>query len=147
MGEPEMTSENAEVTQTTSESTEVTETTSESTKVTETTSEFAEVTETPVQKEFEAVQTSEASSADAAEAMLALQQQNPEPASTEAKKDETTYTLVMDPSMDPNQLDQQTFYIDSNTLANGNLVLHTEATASAQPQATNGHHQENGQNN
>ena len=88
--------------------------------------------------------TTEASSTDAAEAMLALQQQNPTPAST-ASKDGETFMLVMDESMNPNQLDQQTFYIDSNSLANGdlsNMVLHPTEAQQPQAQATNGHHQE-----
>ena len=79
--------------------------------------------------------------------MLALQQQDTTSASeavpassSSAKKDGDTLYLVMDDSMNPNQLDQQTFYIDPNQLANkdlSNVVLTTEASV-----PSNGHHQQ-----
>ena len=65
-------------------------------------------------------------------------------ASEAVNKDGNTYLLVVDESNQLDQLsDSQTFYIDSNSLANGdlsNMVLTTEQPLPVQvPPQSNGH--------
>lgn len=82
---------------------------------------------------------------EAAATMLELGQliqapnQNVDGSSTDVNKD-ATYLLVVDESNQLDQLNSQTFYIDSNSLANGDLSNMVLTTEQPPGNASNGHH-------
>merc|ERR1712029_1149436 len=104
----------------------------------ETTEDAVAATEAETTEEAVAAAEAETTEEAVVEASSAVASEAVPASSSSAKKDGDTLYLVMDDSMNPNQLDQQTFYIDPNQLANkdlSNVVLTTEASV-----PSNGHH-------
>lgn len=124
---------------------EVTSTASEDMEVTST--EASEVVSSSAEAPVTSTSTEDKSTSEAAANLLALGQTPAlaAEAGKEAAANNETYLLVVDEANQLDQLNSQTFYIDSNSLANGdlsNMVLTTGPPAASEAASSNGHQAE-----